>query len=93
MSGAWRWRAVITQANAQPALAFYSWDESADAWLPFALNVLTLRNDLVSDVTAFIVRSTEAPEPEAYHNFPAQPMDERQLAVAFTRFGVPDRLN
>jgi RNA polymerase sigma-70 factor (ECF subfamily) len=93
MSGAWRWRAVVTRANAQPALAFYSWDESADAWLPFALNVLTLREDLVSDVTAFIVRSTAAPEPEAYRNFPSQPMDERQLAIAFTRFGVPDRLN
>ena len=66
---------------------------SAGAYLPFALNVLSLRGDLVSDVTAFIVRSTDAPEPEAYVNFPTQPMDERQLAVTFTRFGVPDRLN
>ena len=44
-------------------------------------------------MTAFIVRSTDAPEPEAYVNFPTQPMDERQLAVTFSRFGVPDRLN
>jgi hypothetical protein len=93
MSGAWKWRAVITQANAQPALAFYSWDEPGAAYLPFALNVLSLRDGLVSDVTAFIVRSTAAPEPEAYQNFPAQPMDERQLTGTFERFGLPDRLN
>ena len=93
MSGEWRWRGVLTSANAQPALAFYAWDDSAGAYLPFALNVLSLRGDLVSDVTAFIARSTDAPEPEAYVNFPTQPMDERQLAVTFSRFGVPDRLN
>jgi RNA polymerase sigma-70 factor (ECF subfamily) len=94
MSGTWRWRAVLTSANAQPALAFYAWDKSEAAYLPFALNVLSLRDGgLVSDVTAFIVRSTEAPEPEAYVNFPTQPMDERQLAGTFGRFGVPDRLN
>ena len=93
MSGEWRWRGVLTSANAQPALAFYAWDDSERAYLPFALNVLSLRGDLVSDVTAFIARSTDAPEPEAYVNFPTQPMDERQLAVTFSRFGVPDRLS
>ncbi|MGZ4176168.1 MAG: RNA polymerase subunit sigma-70 [Solirubrobacteraceae bacterium] len=93
MSGAWKWRAVVTRANAQPALAFYSWDDPSGAYLPFALNVLTLRGELVSDVTAFIVRSTEAPEPEAYRNFPAQPMDARQLSGTFGRFGLPERLN
>ena len=35
---------VLTRANAQPALAFYAWDESEGAYLPFALNVLTLRD-------------------------------------------------
>ena len=94
MSGEWRWRGILTSANAQPALAFYAWDEPEGAYLPFALNVLTLRDDaLVTDVTAFIVRSTAAPEPEAYENFPTQPMDERQLSGTFGRFGVPDRLN
>ena len=93
MSGEWRWRGVLTSANAQPALAFYAWDEPEGAYLPFALNVLSLRDGLISDVTAFIVRSTQAPEPEAYVNFPTQPMDERQLTGMFTRFGVPDRLN
>jgi RNA polymerase sigma-70 factor, ECF subfamily len=48
MSGPWRWRSVLTRANGQPALAFYSWDEDAGAHLPFALNVVSLRGDRVS---------------------------------------------
>src|SRR5947209_9385836 len=55
LSGAWRWRSVLTRANGQPALAFYSWDEAAGAYLPFALNVLSFRGDQISDVTAFII--------------------------------------
>ena len=93
MSGAWRWRAVLTRANGQPALAFYAWDEDARAYLPFALNVLSFRDDQVSDVTAFIVRSTESTDPEAYVRFPEQPFDSQRLASAFTRFGLPDQLS
>jgi RNA polymerase sigma-70 factor, ECF subfamily len=93
MSGAWRWKAVLTSANAQPALAFYSWDDPATAYLPFALCVLTLRDELISDVTAFIVRSTDSPEPEAYVRFPEQPMDERRLTGTFERFGLPQQLS
>lgn len=93
LSGAWRWRTVFTRANAQPALAFYALDDAAGGYLPFALNVLTVSDDgLVRDVTAFIVRSTESPEPEAYARFPKQAMDRVRLAVAFERFGLPDRL-
>jgi hypothetical protein len=88
----WRWRAVVTTANGQPALAFYSWDEEAQAYLPFALNVLSFRGDQVSDVTAFIVRSTEATDPEAYVRFPEQPFDQQRLGGAFARFGMPDQL-
>jgi RNA polymerase sigma-70 factor, ECF subfamily len=93
LSGAWRWRTVLTRANGQPALAFYALDDDAGAYLPFALNVLTLRDDgLVRDVTAFIVRSIESPQPEAYVHFPEQGMDSQRLAGAFSRFGLPDRL-
>lgn len=93
MSGAWRWQAVLTSANAQPALAFYAWDEPAGAYLPFALNVLSLRDGLVSDVTAFIVRSTDSTEPDAYLRFPEQRMDPRRLAGTFERFALPDHLH
>ena len=92
MSGAWRWRATLTRANAQPALSFYAWDDPAGAYLPFALNVLSLRDGLVSDVTAFIIRSTDASEPEAYMRFPEQPIDEGRLTGSFARFGLPERI-
>ena len=92
MSGQWRWKAILTRANAQPALAFYSFDEAAGTFLPFALNVLTLRGDRVADVTAFIVRATQAPEPGAYERFPEQPMDPRALTGTFERFGLPGTL-
>src|SRR5579885_3781453 len=74
MSGAWRWRAEPTRANGQPALGFYAWDEDAQAYLPFALCVISFRGAEISDVTAFIVRSTEASDPEAYERFPEQPV-------------------
>jgi RNA polymerase sigma-70 factor (ECF subfamily) len=94
LSGAWRWKAVLTQANAQPALAFYAWDEPREAYFPFALNILTLRGHLVSDVTAFIVRATDvAADPDRYIRFPDQPMDERRLAGTFDRFGLPNQLS
>ena len=92
LSGAWRWRTVPARANAQPALAFYAWNGPDGAYLPFALNVLTLSAGAVSDVTAFIVRAIDAPGPEAYVRFPEQPMDRRRLAGAFERFGLPERL-
>lgn len=92
LSGAWRWRTVLCEANAQPALAFYAWSDDAGAHLPFALNVLTLRDDRVSDVTAFIVRAIGAPEPDAYVRFPQQRMDPRRLHSTFERFGLPANL-
>lgn len=92
LSGAWRWRTAYTRANGQPALGFYAWDEEAGAYLPFALNVLTLRGTEISNVTAFIARSTESDQPEAYERFPEQPPDARRLRATFERFGLPDRL-
>jgi len=55
--------------------------------------VLTLRGALVSDVTAFIVRAADDPDPEAYVRFPEQPMNRQRLAGTFERFGLPDRLD
>ena len=92
LNNAWRWKAIETRANAQPALAFYSWDEPSGAYLPFALNVLSLRDGLVSDVTAFIVRSTDATDVDAYVRFPDQPMDAQRLTGTFERFNLPSTL-
>jgi RNA polymerase sigma-70 factor (ECF subfamily) len=93
LSGAWRWRTAFTRANGQPALGFYSWDEEAQAYVPFALNVLSLRGAEITDVTAFVARSIEATDPEAYERWPEQPADARRLVGTFTRFGLPDRLD
>src|SRR3954454_11443509 len=93
MSGDWRWRAVFTRANGQPSLGFYAWDDGEQAYLPFALNVLTLRGREITNVTAFINRSIEALDPEAYERFPEQPADPRTLEGTFGRFGLPDRLD
>jgi RNA polymerase sigma-70 factor (ECF subfamily) len=93
LSGSWRWRTVFTSANGQPALGFYSWDEAEAAYLPFALNVLTLRGSEISDVTAFVARSTEETERAVYERWPEQPADPQRLAGTFERFGLPGRLD
>jgi RNA polymerase sigma-70 factor (ECF subfamily) len=93
LSGAWRWRHVPSHANGQPALAFYCWDDEAGSYLPFALNVLTLRGTQISDVTAFVTRSTELPEREVYARWPEQPAVPTKLVAIFDRFGLPDRLD
>ena len=92
MTGEWRWKAVRTSANGQPALGFYAWDAERQAYLPFALNVLTLKGRAVSGVVAFIVRSTEAPGGEAYERFPELPPDAARLHLTFERFGLPAEL-
>ena len=93
LSGEWHWRAVVTRANGQPALGFYSWDENENTYLPFALNILSFRGREIVDVTAFIVRATEKPEGEDYGDFPTLPADEQRLTGAFGRFGLPERLD
>src|ERR1700760_730306 len=73
MNGAWRWRMLPARANGQLALGFYSEDD-AGAWVPFALNVLTLREGEIAGVTAFIARGPEALEGEAQQRLPDEPV-------------------
>jgi len=61
--------------------------------MPFALNVLTLRGALISDVTAFITRSTQDPDREVLARLPEQEYDAMRLLAAFERFGLPDRIS
>jgi RNA polymerase sigma-70 factor (ECF subfamily) len=88
LNGEWDWRALLTTANAQPALAFYARDDAVGGYRPFALNVLTVHDGRVADVTAFIVRATGAAEPDAYVRFPDRPMN-RRFADLYARFGLP----
>jgi RNA polymerase sigma-70 factor, ECF subfamily len=91
LSGAWRWRHVTTAANGQVAIGAYAWDDKAQAYLPFALEVLTLRGREISDVVAFVNRSVERPERETYSRWVDEPPDPRAQA-GFARFGLPERL-
>jgi len=93
LSGEWRWRHIFVRASGQPALAFYSWDEAEEVYLPFALNVLTLRGGRISDVTAFIARSTESRDPETYRRWPEQPIGPERFVDFFERFGLPAELS
>jgi RNA polymerase sigma-70 factor (ECF subfamily) len=93
LSGDWRWRHLPAHANGQPAVAGYTWHEREGAWLPFALDVLTLRGDRIEQVTAFIARSAEPrADREYYHRWPDQPPDPERVDAIFTRFGLPARL-
>ena len=92
MSGQWRWRALQVQANGQVALAFYSWDPRENAYLPFALNMLTFRGERISDVTAFITRAAPSSDREVVARMPEHAYEPRALAAAFTNFKLPERL-
>jgi hypothetical protein len=55
--------------------------------------VFTLRGSRISDVTAFVTRSIERPEREAYARWPEEPVDDRRQLAYFERFGLPERLD
>ena len=92
LSGAWRWRPLPARANGQPALAFYIWDEGEQAYMPFALNVLTFRGEKISAVTAFVTRATDIPAGESYARWPDESIDPARLYATFENFGLPARL-
>jgi RNA polymerase sigma-70 factor (ECF subfamily) len=93
LSGEWRWRPVPVRASGQEALAYYEWDAATKAYLPFALNVLTFAGKKIADVTAFVCRSIENPDPAAFARWPDEPLDPGRVEAYFTRFGLPDRLD
>ena len=93
LSGDWRWRHVYVPANGQPALAFYCWDEAEGTHLAFALNVLTIRDRSISDVTAFICRATDSRDLDAYRRWPEEPIVHERFVDFFERFGMPERLD
>ena len=92
LSGTWRWRPLPARANGQPALAFYAWDEDEQAYLPFALNVLTFRGEKISEVNAFVARATDIPVDGSYARWVDEPIDPRRLYATFESFGLPQRL-
>jgi RNA polymerase sigma-70 factor (ECF subfamily) len=53
-----RWQLIPTSANGQPALAGYLWDEQTEAFMPYCLYVLTLREGQIEEITAFVTPET-----------------------------------
>ena len=92
LSGEWRWRALQTRANGQPALGFYAWNDGDGAFRPFALNVLQFEGEKIAAVTAFIARSPEPREREAFEHYPNEPVDRDRVDAVFGRFGLPSKL-
>ncbi len=92
LSGEFRWRHLPARVNGQAASAAYSWVEAEQAFLPFALDVLTLEGDRITAITSFISRAAISRDPEYYTRFPDQPSDP-ESAAAFDRFGLPERLD
>src|SRR3954464_6951050 len=92
LSGTWRWRQIPVRANGQPALAFYIWDDREEAYMPFALNVLTFRGERISAVDAFVSRATDIPDGESYARWPDEEIDPARLYSTFESFDLPERL-
>jgi RNA polymerase sigma-70 factor (ECF subfamily) len=63
-----RVRVIPTWASGQPAFAVYHWNDEAGAYAPVALQVLTLRGERITDITAFVnpalMRRLDLPEPQ-----------------------------
>jgi RNA polymerase sigma-70 factor (ECF subfamily) len=92
LSGEWRWKRLAAHANGQPAVAAYTWDEEANAFLPFALDVLTFEGEKIKEVTAFITRTMELPERDDFIRWPEKAQDPARLVTVFERFGLPASL-
>jgi RNA polymerase sigma-70 factor (ECF subfamily) len=58
LAGIKRWRLIPTSANGQPALAGYLWEAKAEAFMPYCLYVLTLREGQIEEITAFVTPET-----------------------------------
>lgn len=50
----WRWRFLPTTANGQLAFGTYMWDDTARVYVPGGLDVLTLLDGRVAEITAFL---------------------------------------
>jgi RNA polymerase sigma-70 factor (ECF subfamily) len=60
LSGRLRWRMAPTRANAQLAVTAQVWDHAAAAFVPHHTAVLTLRGELIDEVTAFLAPAAVA---------------------------------
>ncbi|MCH6166937.1 sigma-70 family RNA polymerase sigma factor [Pseudonocardia alaniniphila] len=55
------WRHLPTSANGQPAVGSYLWNDDARAHLSWSIDVLTMRDERISEITSFIGAEHFAP--------------------------------
>jgi RNA polymerase sigma-70 factor, ECF subfamily len=83
LSGEWDWRHLPASVNGQPAVAVYHRPAGEGAYLPFALDVMTLEGERIRSITAFIARTSELDD---FSRWPEAPLDGR---LSFEDFGLP----
>ena len=79
--------------TARPRSAPTRWDEEEGAYLPFALDVLTLEGDRIKEVTAFITRTAEGTEQDYYAHWPEPAARPRAVRLRAVRAPGPARLS
>ena len=79
-----RWRHVPTRANGQLAVGCYVFDEQRGCYVIAVLDVLTLRGELVDDVTAFLA-------PWLFARF-GDGVEGVMTPAMFARFGLAEQL-
>lgn len=92
LSGDWRWRYVPSHANGQPAIGRYAWFEDEGAYLPFAIEVLTLDAGRITQLTSFMAPAALGRDPYFADRWGDHPPDLERLTTDTARFGLPARL-
>jgi RNA polymerase sigma-70 factor (ECF subfamily) len=54
LTGCGAWRHLPVGANGQPAVGLYLWDDAAGTHVGHSITVLTLRGELIAEVTSFL---------------------------------------
>ena len=78
-----RWRHVPTRANGQLAVGCYLWDDGRGRYAPAVLDVLTLHEERIDEVTAFLA-------PWLFQRF--GDVAGVMTPAMFARFGLPEKL-
>lgn len=92
LSGRFDWRHVACTENGQPAIGAYTWQDDQGRYVPFALDVLTIRDGRIAEITSFIHRSADDPAEGGFERYPDHALDPWRVAD-YERFGLPARLN
>ena len=92
LSGRFRWKHALASANAQPAIAAYTWHEDERCYRPFALDVLSAPRRRASRRSRRSSSAPPSPTAEGFEDYPNHPLDGWRIAD-YERFGLPARLD